>query len=126
MGQFSLLVKSALLAVVGHTVFKGFFHRTVHAFLISSLIRTKTVIPGNRVKFFGKLPIIPDKSVISVLNSHNAGNQFKQILIFISLLVQLTLLFANFPAHPVDGRGQLSQFISLLHFRINGIFTFGD
>ena len=119
------LPNPVLLAKMRPTVFKGLFNRANLTFLFPSLVGVITVITGAGIEFFTEFPIVADQSVVAILNGDDTGYPLKQGLVFVSLLVELLLLFADLAAHLVDRHGQQAHFIFLVDFDAGVVLSIG-
>ena len=102
MSERPVFVQPSFLTVVRASVRKCSFNGTNFAFFLAPLVSGIAIIAGLRVEFFAELPIVAHQSVVAVLNGDDAGNPFKQVLVFKALLVELDLLFTDFLSHFVD------------------------
>ena len=82
-----------------------------------------TEVSRIRAECFIKFAIVLEELVFFILNRNQARYKLKQVLVFIPLPVQLSLLFTYLRAHLVNCGGQLSHFIFLIDNYLDGIIS---
>ena len=106
--------------------FEGLFHQTVAAFGVTALVGLEAIVAFDRIEFVGIAAVEIDEPVIPIQHRNFTRNVFKKILVFVALPTKIHLAACDFVSHPVDGHGQLVDFILTVDRHLGTVISPGN